>query len=307
MHEPCCLWSVLSLEHVKAAIAARENGTVKAALRRAAPFHSEDLSPASAVVIPIHGIIAPPEWYGDVSPAEISSALSAASRSSARTVVLDINSPGGIAWGVPEVADQIYALRSKKRVIAVANSMMASAAYWLGSQAHEIVAAGRSSVVGSVGVFVTHVDFSGADAKAGVKVTNIVSTDAPFKAEADSSQPLSEQARAHLQTQIDETTDMFIGDIARGRGITPATVKAKYGKGRTMYGVTAKNAGLVDRVATMQAVVDGLVRDAQARAEREEVVMKVRLGERTDAPWSVRTTNRMSEIFYPARPDDDEA
>ena len=55
------------------------------------------------------------------------------------SIVLDIDSPGGTIAGVPELADQIFAARGQKKIVAVANSLAASAAYWIGSAAEDFV------------------------------------------------------------------------------------------------------------------------------------------------------------------------
>jgi ClpP class serine protease len=47
-------------------------------------------------------------------------------------IVLDVDSPGGSVYGVGELATEIYEARSKKTVVAIANSLAASAAYWIG-------------------------------------------------------------------------------------------------------------------------------------------------------------------------------
>jgi ClpP class serine protease len=46
--------------------------------------------------------------------------------------VIDVDSPGGTVAGVQELAAEMLAARGRKPVIAVANSLMASAAYWIG-------------------------------------------------------------------------------------------------------------------------------------------------------------------------------
>jgi ClpP class serine protease len=76
-------------------------------------------------------------------------------------IVIQIDSPGGNVAGTPEVARKIYEARGKgKAIIAQADSLMASAAYYIGAAADEIVAT-PSSEVGSIGVYAVHEDASG--------------------------------------------------------------------------------------------------------------------------------------------------
>ena len=51
-----------------------------------------------------------------------------------KAIVFDVDRPGGAVYGVPELADEIRAARGRKPMEAVANSLMASAAYYLGER-----------------------------------------------------------------------------------------------------------------------------------------------------------------------------
>jgi signal peptide peptidase SppA len=165
-----------------------------------------------------------------------------------KAIVLDIDSPGGSVFGVQELSQVILDAREVKPVIAMANSLMASAAYWIGSAASEVVAA-PGAMVGSVGVIVAHVDESEALKKEGIKVTLV--TAGKYKAEADPSQPLSDDARAHLQALADQYYFAFVAGVARGRGVAVGEVRASYGQGRLLSAREAMAVGMVDRIATM--------------------------------------------------------
>jgi ClpP class serine protease len=81
---------------------------------------------------------------------------------SVRSIVWEVDSPGGSVAGVPEAAARLVGMRGQKKTVAVSNALMASAAYWLGSAADEIVAA-PSSLTGSIGVVAVHEDYSRAN------------------------------------------------------------------------------------------------------------------------------------------------
>ncbi|HHI78859.1 MAG TPA: S49 family peptidase, partial [Planctomycetes bacterium] len=74
-------------------------------------------------------------------------------------IVLSIDSPGGSVSGIAEMADEIFLARQQKPIIAHTEGLMASAAYWLGSQANEVYAT-KSASVGSIGVYATIADDS---------------------------------------------------------------------------------------------------------------------------------------------------
>jgi len=82
-------------------------------------------------------------------------------------IVIDVDSPGGQVSGVDELARKIYDARGQKPIVAVSNHLMASAAYWIGTAADEVVVS-PSAEVGSIGVFAVHEDMSAALEQQGV-------------------------------------------------------------------------------------------------------------------------------------------
>jgi signal peptide peptidase SppA len=170
-------------------------------------------------------------------------------------IVLDVDSPGGTTFGVPELAAEILAGRERKPVVAVASGYMASAAYWIASAAGEIVAA-PSAMVGSIGVYYMHVDWSKELEAAGIKVTLIHA--GKYKVEDSPHAPLADDARARLQAQVDEMYTMFVDAVAAGRKTTPKAVREGYGEGAVLTAKEAKAAGLVDRIATLQQTIERL-------------------------------------------------
>lgn len=170
-------------------------------------------------------------------------------------VVLNVDSPGGIVFGVPEAAAAIRAMRGKKPIVAIANPLAASAGYYLASQADEVVMT-PSAMVGSIGVKVVHVDESKALEAAGLAVTEI--TYGRRKVEESSAGPLTEEARASIQSRVDYYGKLFESDVAAGRRTSVAKVRANYGEGAMFTADTAKASGLVDRVATLDELVGKL-------------------------------------------------
>lgn len=194
---------------------------------------------------------------GMISTEAVAAAITAAANDpSIQTIVLDINSPGGTVAGTPELASAVAAAAQRKPVIAVANLMMASAAYWIASQATEIVAS-PSAEVGSIGVMAIHQETSQADAAAGVTTTVFRSVSG--KADANGVEPLTPAARDAIAAKIDATHTLFLAAVAAGRGVTPNTVAATFGQGRTLTASEALAVGMVDRIATLDQVLAGLI------------------------------------------------
>lgn len=171
-------------------------------------------------------------------------------------IVLDVDSPGGVVDGVPEIATEVFKSRGRKPILAVSNTLMCSAAYWIGAQADEIVVS-PSSTTGSIGVYALHEEISQMLDAMGVKISLIFAGD--HKVDGNPFEPLSDTARADIQASIDDTYTDFLSAVAKGRGTTASDVRKTYGQGLCYSARDSVKLGLADRVATFDDVVAKLV------------------------------------------------
>lgn len=178
------------------------------------------------------------------------------------SIVIDVDSPGGQVSGVEELSAEIFNARGQKRIVAVANSLAASAAYWIATAADEVVVT-PSGEVGSIGVFAVHEDISGMLEQAGVKV-NLVSA-GKYKTEANPFEPLGEEARASIQGRVDEYYDQFVSAVARNRGVKRSDVRGGFGEGRVVGAKQAVSLGMADRVATLDETINKLLGGRRSR------------------------------------------
>lgn len=175
-------------------------------------------------------------------------------------VLLDVDSPGGAVAGTPELVDLIYQSRGQgKPIVASANALAASAAYWIASAADEFVVTPSGSV-GSIGVLAAHEDRSEAAAKEGRRITYV--TAGKFKAEGNPHEPLTDEARAEVQRMVDHAYGVLVDSIARNRGVSAQTVRESYGEGRMFHAKQALAVGMVDRIESFD---DTLARLASPR------------------------------------------
>lgn len=196
------------------------------------------------------------KYSGGVSVEQFATAHQALlSDDGVKAIVWDVDSPGGSVAGVPEGGARLLQLRGRKRTVAVSNTVMASAAYWLAANANEVVAA-PSSLTGSIGVVAAHQDWSKANDKAGVKVTYV--TAGKFKAEGNYDEPLSAEGAEHLQQTVNDYYGQFLKAVARARNVSTTRVKEGFGEGRVMTADRAVAAGLADRVGTLDQVLQKL-------------------------------------------------
>lgn len=181
-----------------------------------------------------------------------------------RSIVLDINSPGGTATGINELADMIYAGREVKPIVAYGGGQVASAAYWIAS-ATEALVIDRTSMVGSIGAKISFTDASEREKRAGVRTVEIVSSQSPDKVLDHN----NDEGRAKIQKIVDDLAAVFIEAVARNRDVTVETVLADYGRGGMLLGTSAIEAGLADRNGSLESVLAELAardRDPQRRS-----------------------------------------
>lgn len=181
-------------------------------------------------------------------------------------IMLMVDSPGGSPTGINALADQIYAMRGTKQVLAHVSGSAASAAYWLASAAGELVVE-KTSIVGSIGVVAAISKQVEPDAN-GELAIEIVSSNAPNKRP----DPQTDDGQAEIRSLLDSIETQFIADVARGRKTTAAKVKSDFGGGGSKVGAAAVAAGMADRVQTYERSYSQLARTAAnertARARR---------------------------------------
>lgn len=165
-------------------------------------------------------------------------------------IIVDVDSPGGNVFGVPEAADAMFAARGSKPIVAVANPFTASAALWIASAADEVVVT-PSGEIGSLGVYAYHEDLSKALDAIGVTPTLVKADISPNKAETHPAFPLTKDAIADIKASVDRYGEAFVASVARSRGLSVDHVTSKFGGGRMLGAEDAVAVGMADRIATL--------------------------------------------------------
>ena len=166
-------------------------------------------------------------------------------------IVLDIDSPGGESGGVFDLADRVRAAARVKPVWALANDMAYSAAYAIGSAASRFFVT-RTGGVGSIGVIAMHADQSVRDAKEGVRYTTVFA--GARKNDLNPHEPISDEAHAFLQSEVDRIYGLFIETVSSNRNLSNEAVKAT--EAGVFFGHEAVTAGLADAVGNFDDVLD---------------------------------------------------
>lgn len=161
-------------------------------------------------------------------------------------ILFDVDSCGGEANGCFELVDRIYEARKEKTIMGLGNEQAFSGGYAILS-ACEKVWIPKTGNVGSIGVIMTHFDYSKMADKEGVAITHIIA--GKKKADGSPYRPLSPAALKDFQTEVDQLYDVFVNSCARNRGLATKAVRST--EAGTFMGRAALNAGLVDDVISL--------------------------------------------------------
>lgn len=221
----------------------------------------------STAIIPVHGSII---RYGnifsrvsgttsvDILAKDFATALA---DPKVKSIMLDIDSPGGEAKGINEFAEMIYASRGTKPIKAYVSGSAQSAAYWIASACDEIIA-DDTAALGSIGVAMFIDDDSEAKAGSGVKEIKFKSTLSPNKLPDFT----TEEGQKLIQDNIDRIADVFFTKVARNRSsdnkeLTSEDVVNRFKQGGTAIGSEAVEIGLADRLGSYESLIRELSKE----------------------------------------------
>lgn len=232
-------------------------------------------------VIPVHGTLVKrtaglDAASGLTSYTEIAAMLeSALADPQIAGILLDIDSPGGEASGSFELARRVREASAVKPVWAVANDAAYSAAYAIGSAANRLIVS-ETGGVGSIGVIALHIDQSVKDANEGYRYTAV--TAGTHKNDFSPHQPLTDEAKAELQAEVDRLYGLFVEHVGSMR--TLATDDVRSTEAGLYFGANAIAAGLADAVGTFESALADFSLFLSSRSRKSP---QARAGTRTEA------------------------
>lgn len=160
-----------------------------------------------------------------------------------KAVAFDMESPGGEVAGCFDLVDAIFAARGTKPMWSILSEAAYSACYALASATDRIVVP-RTGGTGSVGVISACVDMSEFYGKAGVRVELI--TFGSRKADGNEFSPLTKDARARFQADVDMMGNLFVDTVARNRKLDRKKVLET--EATTFLGASGVEIGFADAV-----------------------------------------------------------
>lgn len=224
----------------------------------------------STAVVEINGPVVQGEagWmrlFGILGYDEIAkAAIEAASDPDTKAMLYHINSPGGDVSGIVDMSALLGQISAMKPSAVHTSELMASAGYWLASSIKEAtITAGPTAIVGSIGVLQVHRENSQMLENMGVRTTVLRS--GKYKAEVNSVEALSPEAKSRAEQQLADVHAIFRAQVGRGRPNLSAEDLAEVTEGQTFLGKRAVTAGLVDQVASFNLALKLLDKRKQSR------------------------------------------
>ena len=206
-----------------------------------------------------------------------------------RALLLEIDSPGGEASGIVEMAARVRDASTKKPTYAAANGMAYSAAYWIAAAAERVYAP-ITGGVGSIGAVALHVDQSKRDKMMGYTYEFVFA--GAKKVDMNSHQPLSDRGRARLQAEVDRFYNLFTADVAKDRGLTAEAVKAT--QAGLLTPPEAQDGGFIDGVATLRETVALLEQRLQQAPQQGMNGTRMAAGRKVQSKTNQEKTMKLS-------------
>jgi protease IV len=185
----------------------------------------------------------------------------------ARAVVVHVDSPGGTTAGSEQLYDALMQLKAKKPLVIVVDGLAASGGY-ITALAGDHIVAKQTSLVGSIGVLFQYPNVADLLNKIGVKVESIKSS--PLKAAPDGYEPTSPEARAAIESIIKDSYAWFRGLVQDRRHLNGDELQT-VADGRVFTGHQGIGLKLVDEIGDEQTAIAWL-----ASAKKVDAKLPVR-------------------------------
>jgi protease-4 len=190
-------------------------------------------------------------------------ALERLTRSSAKAVIVHVDSPGGTTAGSQQLFDSLRALQAKKPMVVVVDGLAASGAYIAAISADHIVAQ-DTSLVGSIGVLFQFPNFTQVLKTVGIQVEEIKSS--PLKAAPNGFEPTSPEARAAIAAIVSDSYAWFKNLVKDRRKLDDPQLAA-VADGRVFTGRQGVGLKLVDEIGNEKTALAWLAREKKVPAD----------------------------------------
>src|SRR3954468_3672935 len=200
-------------------------------------------------------------------------------KSSAKAVIVHIDSPGGTTAGSEQLHHSLRQVAAAKPLVVVVDGLAASGGYIAAMSADHIVAQG-TSLVGSIGVLFQYPNVSDLLKTIGVKVEEIKSS--PLKAAPNGYEPTSAEARAAIEALVKDSYDWFRNMVRDRRHMDDGTLQ-RVTDGRVFTGRQGVELKLIDEIGNEKTAIDWLAKEKGLKPDTpvKDWQLKSRLGDLT--------------------------
>jgi len=165
-----------------------------------------------------------------------------------KSVLLRIDSPGGVVGPSQEIWSAVKKLKGRKPVIVSMGSVAASGGYYIAVPA-SLIYANPGTITGSIGVLMKFANLEGLMGKVGMKSFTLKT--GKYKDVGSTARTMSEEEKTMLQAVIENTHSQFVKAVAEGRKLPEEKVR-QIADGRIFSGEQALEHKLIDRLGTME-------------------------------------------------------
>jgi len=209
-------------------------------------------------------------FYQAVSTQEVQAAiLDVANDTKIKSVVNNINSPGGEAHQIHKVSADMSVLSSMKSVASVNTGMMCSAAYFIGSQAGHVFSTDSLNETGSIGTVTLIADHSKAAEMAGIKIHKIATGE--LKAAGAMGTELTTGMIAHIQKKINKMQENFSNAVSSKRPNADMNDGSEARSGASFFQEDAERLGLSDGIKSIEEAFQFLEQGNRASRLRQSI------------------------------------
>ena len=196
----------------------------------------------------------PDDWdiyldYGGTSYQNIISSIDKADQEieKDKKIILEMNTPGGEVNGVEITRNKIMQIRKTRNIETNVHNLMASAGVWLGSATNKIISLNQSAMIGSIGVVVNFLDWSGLYEKWGIKEITITNHESPDKWP----DLTTEKGQDIIKVELDDIYDVFVSQVIEGREGKITRDQINNLNGRVLISEKAEKIKLIDETLNM--------------------------------------------------------
>jgi len=236
---------------------------------------SGNYSPKGPVqIVMIDGPVMKYDYCGAAGTMTMGQAIMAANQDdSVQSIVLYMDSPGGSVDGTEALANIVKG--SQKPVVAYVNSMMASAAYWIGSGAKMIVSDGSNkgfnATIGSIGTMASWIDRKGMYERQGAVVHEVYATESTDK-NGDFHKMNQGDYTQLIQEVLDPLNETFLSAVKENRSGKLNLEKENVLSGKKYNAKEAVKNGLIDKIGTFEMAIKESLTLAKKQKKMEQSV-----------------------------------